>query len=157
MKRHLIISVDHVLCALPLAGTHIVLRMVEMMPPADKRHGLAGAVNVHGEILPVYSVWSLFGLPGRPPRLTDMLVVADAGGRSIALWVEEAHVPPQNPVLPLHTGIPGKAKEVMPGVSLTEEGMFIIKDLLHFIAPEGAAALSGATSRVSGGKGDRHA
>ncbi len=155
MRRHLIFSVDHVLCALPLASTHIVLRMVEMMPPVDKRHGLAGAVNVHGEVIPAYSVWSLFGLPDRSPRLTDRLVVADAGGTSIALWVEEAHVTQQNPVLPPHTGILEKGNEVVPGVSLTDEGMFIIRDLLHFIAPENAPAIREAFTGA-GRKGGRH-
>jgi purine-binding chemotaxis protein CheW len=155
MRRHLIFSVDQVLCALPLAGTHIVLRMVEMMPPADKCHGLAGAVNVHGEVLPAYSVWSLFGLPDRSPRLTDRLVVADAGGTRIALWVEEAHVTQQNPVLPPHTGILEKGNEVVPGVSLTDEGMFIIRDLLRFIAPENAAAIREAFAAAGREKGGR--
>jgi purine-binding chemotaxis protein CheW len=157
MRRHLLFSVDHVLCALPLAGTRIVLRMVRMMPPPDTRHGLAGAVNVHGEILPVYSVWSLFGIPDRSPRLTDMLVVADAGGKSIALWVEEAHVTLQNPVLPPHTEIMEKGKEVVPGISLTDEGMFIIKDLLHFLAPENAAAIRGAYAGAEKRERDRDA
>ena len=157
MRRHLIFSVGHVQCALPLASTHIVLRMVQMMPPADKRHGLAGSVNVHGEVLPVYSVRSLFGLPDHPPRLTDRLVVADAGGKNIAIWVEEAHVPQQNPVLPPHTEILEKGNEVVPGISLTDEGMFIIRDLSHFISPENAADLKGAFARVAEGMGDYHA
>jgi chemotaxis signal transduction protein len=157
MRHHLIFSVDHVLCALPLTSTHIVLRMVQMMPPADNRHGLAGAVNVHGEVLPAYSVRSLFGLPDCSPRLTDRLVVADAGGRSIALWVEEAHVPQQNPVLPPHTEILEKGKEVVPGISLTDEGMFIIRDLLHFISPEYAVDLKEAFARAGEGKDGRHA
>jgi purine-binding chemotaxis protein CheW len=155
MTRHLIFSVDQVLCALPLASTHIVLRMVKMIPPADKRYGLAGSVNVHGEVLPVYSVRSLFGLPDRPPRLTDRLVVADAGGKSIAIWVEEAHVTQQNPVLPPHTEILEKGKEVVPGISLTDEGMFIIRDLSQFVSPENATDLKGAFASAGEGKGDR--
>ncbi len=157
MKHHLIFTVDHVLCALPLDGTRIVLRMVQMMPPAKKRHGLAGAVNVHGEVLPAYSVRSLFGLPDHPPRLTDRLVVADAGGKSIALWVDEAQVTQQNPVLPPHTEILEKGKEVVPGISLTDEGVFIISDLAHFLSPENAAALKGAFTRARERKGSRHA
>jgi purine-binding chemotaxis protein CheW len=157
MLRHLIFSVDHVLCALPLTGTHIVLRMVRIIPPSDKIHGLAGTVNVHGELLPVYSVRSLFGLPDRPPRLTDRLVVADAGGKSIALWVEEAHVTQENPVLPPHTVILEKGREVVPGISLTDGGMFIIGDLLHFISPENATAVREAFASGTEGKGSGHA
>jgi purine-binding chemotaxis protein CheW len=156
MRRHLIFSVDHVPCALPLGSMRIVLRMVQMMPPPDKRHGLAGAVNLHGEILPAYSVWSILGLPDRSPRLTDMLVVADAGGRDVALWVEEAHVTQQNPVLPPHTEIAKNDIEVAPGITLTEEGMFIIRDLLSFLSPENAAALEGALARARKGTGGRH-
>jgi hypothetical protein len=84
-------------------------------------------------------------------------VVADAGGRSIALWVEEAHVPQQNPVLPPQTEILEKGKEVVPGINLTDEGMFIIRDLLHFISPEYAVDLKEAFARAGEGKGGRHA
>ena len=156
MRRHLIFSVDDVPCALPLDSMRIVLRMVRMMPPADKRHGLAGAVNLHGEILPAYSVWSVLGLPDRSPRLTDMLVIADAGGTDVALWVEEAHVTQQNPALPQHTETERDGIEVAPGVTLTDEGMFIIRDLLSFLSPENAAAIKGALTRARKGAGDRH-
>jgi purine-binding chemotaxis protein CheW len=152
MSRYLVFSVEHILCALPLDSTRIVLRMVQLMPPAEKRHGLAGAVNVHGEVLPVFSVRSLFGLPDRPPRLTDRLVVADAGGKSIALWVEEAHIPQQNPVLPPHIEFPEKGKEVVPDISLTDDQVFIIRNLLHFISLENAAALQEAFVRAKAGK-----
>jgi hypothetical protein len=86
-----------------------------------------------------------------------MLVVADAGGKSIALWVEEAHVTQQNPVLPPHTEILEKGTEVVPGISLTDEGMFIIRDLSHFISPDNGADLKGAFTRAGEGMGDRHA
>jgi chemotaxis signal transduction protein len=96
----------------------------------------------------VYSVRSLFCLADRSPRLTDKLVVADAGGRSVALWVDEAHVTQQNPVLPPHTEILEKGQEVLPGISLTDDSMFIITDVSRFLSPENAGALREAFARA---------
>lgn len=141
LKRHLMFSVDHVRCALPLAATRIVLRMVAMTPPLQKKHGLAGTINVHGENLPVYSVRSLFGLRSHLPRLTDRLIVTETGTGRIAFWVDEAHVIQQNPVLPPQTEVLEKVREVVPGISLTDGGVFIIEDPARFISAENAACL----------------
>jgi purine-binding chemotaxis protein CheW len=100
MMRHLLFSVDQIACALPLASIRIVLQMVQLGPVSESRPGLVGTVNLHGQIIPVYSVRSFFGGPDRAPRLTDKLIIVQAGPDCVALWVDETHVIQQSPVLP---------------------------------------------------------
>ena len=69
MMHHLMFSVDHVRCALPLDTVRIVLQMVQLGPAPESRPGLAGTVNLHGQIIPVWSVRSFFGIPDRAPGL----------------------------------------------------------------------------------------
>ena len=57
----LLFSVGRMRCAPPLTAVRIVIPMVQLGP------GLAGTVNLHGQIIPVWSVRSCFGMPDRAP------------------------------------------------------------------------------------------
>lgn len=157
MMRHLLFSVDHTQCAIPLDTVRIVLQMVQLGPAPDSRPGLAGTVNLHGQIIPVWSVRSILGSAERSPRLTDRLIIAGTTPACAALWVDEAHVTQQNPVLPQQTEIPEKGGEVVAGITRTDEGVFIITDLRQFLSPENSASLKAAAADTGDGREARHA
>lgn len=135
MMHHLLFSVDRVRCALPLATVRIVLQMVQPGPAMESHPGLFGTVNFHGQIIPAYSVRSFFGMPDRAPRLTDKLIIAEAGTDSVALWVDDTHVLQQSPV----PAAPAEKMEIRetlaPGVNLTGDGTVLFSDLPLFLQP----------------------
>ncbi|RPI35805.1 MAG: hypothetical protein EHM53_13380 [Methanoregulaceae archaeon] len=133
MMHYLVFSVNHVGCALPVAIVRIVLQMVQLDPAPESRHRLAGTVNLHGQVIPVYSVRSFFGMQDRAPRLTDKLIITQAGSYQAALWVDETHVLQQNPVLPAPAESDGKRHPVVPGVDMTHDGTILFTDLFLFL------------------------
>jgi len=133
MMHHLLFSVDRVQCALPLDNIRIVLQMVQLGPAPESQPDLAGTVNLHGQIIPAWSVRSFFGIPDREPRLTDMLIIAQAGHDCVALWVDETHVIQQSPVLPAPAESVEKGETLVPGVTLTYGGTYIFTDLFRFL------------------------
>jgi purine-binding chemotaxis protein CheW len=148
MMHHLLFSVDHIPCALPLASIRIVLQMVQLAPVSEPRPGLVGTVNLHGQIIPVYSVRSFFGRPDRAPRLTDKLIIVQAGPDCVALWVDETHVIQQSPVLPSPAETVEKGQPLVPGVNLMGEGTFLFSDLPRFLEPGNYTILDTAQCRA---------
>jgi chemotaxis signal transduction protein len=144
MMRHLLFSVDDVRCALPLAIVRVVLQMVQLGPAPKPRPGLAGTVDLHGQIIPVWSVRSFFGIPDRAPQLTDMLIIAEEGPDCVALWVDETHVIQQSSVLPVPAESEEKGQTLVPGVDLTVDGTFLFSDLPRFLEPGTIAVLDRA-------------
>ena len=132
MTHLLFFTVEGLTCALPLAETRQVVGMVELQPETGKRRGGAGTMNLHGRIVPVYSLRSLLGLPDRPPLPTDVLVIAHPDRECVALWADgvrgvrerEVQLPPE----------PDAASP--PGVLLTEDAEIIIHNLDAFLAAE---------------------
>lgn len=96
MVQHFIFMAGDVRCAIPLADIRSVIQMIEMTPAAGPHLGLAGAVNIHGRVLTVYSLRRLLGAVERGPRLSDMLLIAQAGKETIALWIDETRGPPDD-------------------------------------------------------------
>jgi purine-binding chemotaxis protein CheW len=136
MKNQLLFSVDHVQCALPLGTVRIVLQMVQLGPAPKSHPGLAGTVNLHGQIIPVYSVRSFFGMPDRSPRLTDKLIIADTGDACNALWVDDTRVIQMGPVPPGAAESTGVRQPLAPGVDLNSGGTFLFVDLSRYLEPE---------------------
>jgi chemotaxis signal transduction protein len=148
MMRHLFFSVDDVRCAIPLARVSVVLQMVQLGPVPGSRPGLAGTVNLHGQIIPVWSVRSFFGIPDRAPFLTDKLIITGAGPDCVALWVDETHILQQSP---MHTGpadLVEKRQSLVPGVDLTSDNTFLFSDLFRYLEPGTLAVLDAAHGRI---------
>jgi len=133
MMNHLLFSVDRVRCAIPLDKVRIVLQMVLLGPAPESRPDLAGTVNLHGQIIPVWSVRSFFGIPDRAPQLTDKLIIAQSGHDCVALWVDETHVVQQSPVLPAPVENVEKGENLAAGVALISDGTYIFSDLVPFL------------------------
>lgn len=129
MVQLLLFSVEEIHCAIPLADTSHVIRMVRLIKKPDALFGEAGTINHHGKPLTVISIRSLLGVPVSHPRLTDMLIIAQAGSRDVALWVDATSGVQEIPLsseLPVSAG-PGQPE--IPGVRMTADGLRIIRDL----------------------------
>ncbi|MDD1681760.1 MAG: chemotaxis protein CheW [Methanoregula sp.] len=155
MMHHLLFSVDHVRCALPLTSVRIVLQMVQLGPAPESRAGLAGTVNLHGQIIPVLSVRPFFTITDRAPRLTDKLIIAQTGQDCVALWVDETHVIQQSPVLPAPAESVEKSQPVVPGLDLTADGTYFFVDLSRFLE-QGIAAVPGPQAWSADPHGGRY-
>ena len=150
MTHYMKFSADNVRCALPLAGTRIVLRIVRITPPAEKHNGLAGTISFHGETIPVYSLRSLLSLPYRPPHIRDMLIIVHSGTGFLGIWVDEIagvfdSAAPAEPAPP-----------DFPGLYTDSDGTIVIQDLLRFLAHADTAEIPVALvagARKSGGPG----
>ena len=133
MVQVFLFSTGGVRCALPLASIQSVIQMMAMEPPPDTRRELAGTVNLHGRIVPVYSLRELLGMSGRLPRITDMLLIADAGREIIGIWIDQIHsveeltIPSPPKTAGEHGGAPFQ------GITLTPEGIVVITDITAFL------------------------
>lgn len=137
MIHHLLFSVDTVRCALPLRSVRIVLQMVQPgpAPSGNVKPMPVGTVNLHGTIIPVYSVRSFFGMPERTARLTDQLIVAETGNSCTALWVDETHILEQRPVSPA-PNVKAEVKEPLaPGAGRAEDGTILFTDIARYLEP----------------------
>jgi chemotaxis signal transduction protein len=133
MVQLLYFLIDGLQCALPLPDVESVIQMMQITPKEDGTRGLAGSINLHGRILPVYSLRELLGSPDRPPKLSDMLVIVRAGPGSVALWIDETRgVHDLPPIVSGSAGLVRNAPQ-LPGISITDTGI-LIADLPLFLA-----------------------
>jgi len=133
MVQVFLFSTCGVRCALPLAGIQSVIQMMAMEPPMDTRRGLAGTANLHGRIVPVYSLRELLGMPGRPPRISDMLLIAEANGETMGIWIDHIHSVEELTILspPETAGEHGGTP--IQGIALTPDGIVVITDIATFL------------------------
>jgi len=69
MDHYLFFSVGHIRCGIPFSDTVSMIRMVRINTEGRSGNGKTGTINLHGEILEVYSIRELFGYKERPPSL----------------------------------------------------------------------------------------
>lgn len=124
-------SVEGIRGAVPLDETMYLVRMVRIDDSGNKSYGVAGYLNLHGTLIPVYSLRKLFGFADRPPRTTDNLIITRVGDSDVALWVDETFVVRED-YLPVDDDS-GK-EPVIPGVSVLPDGLVVLRDVGRFLA-----------------------
>jgi len=134
MVQQLLFSVGEIQCAIPLAGTSHVIRMVWPGANPGKTPWEAGQINLHGTIIPVLSMRSVFGLELLSPRLTDMLIIAHAGDGDVALWVDVTWGIEGNVLSADLQEITAPAESGIPGLLRTPEGLVLVQDLSLLLA-----------------------
>jgi len=138
MAQLLLFSVGSVSGALPLEETVRVIRMVRPKKgKAGSQPWEAGTINLHGRNLSIVSMRSLFGLNDSGPGLTDMLIIARAGSKEIALWVDSTSGVHDIPLPRDAKGMPQQTFPEGSGVLKTAEGLLVIYDLPGLIASGG--------------------
>lgn len=135
MNDFLLFTVDRRRYALNLAAVRRVVRMVDVTPLPEAPVQVSGVVNWGGEVVPVLDLRRVIGAAPRPYDPADHLLIADAGGRTVALAIDAAE------------GVQSLADEgivsldgVVPGATMSEEiatvagEIVLIWDLGRFLA-----------------------
>jgi purine-binding chemotaxis protein CheW len=84
----IVFTLDGQRCGVALTAVERVARMVEITPLPGVPVFVRGVINVQGEIMPVVDLRLRFGLPARPVRLDDQLIITRFAGRGMALTAD---------------------------------------------------------------------
>ena len=131
--------------ALPLAAVDRVVRATQLTPLPLAPPIVLGAIDVEGDILPVFNVRRRFNLPEHPVEPNDQFLIARMAGRTVVLVIDAALG-----VIEQAAAAMMEAARLVPdlahirGVLRLQEGLVLIQDLEQFLAPDEASALSQA-------------
>jgi purine-binding chemotaxis protein CheW len=127
--------------ALPLHAVERAIPMVEIAPLPGSPTGVRGAVNVHGEAVPVLDLDARLGRPSRERGVRATLLLAHTATRRVALPVDEvlgvvsvarAAIGPPPDAVPAPVG----------GIAALDDGVLLISDVDAFLTAEDEAALA---------------
>ncbi len=142
-----VFSLDDERYALPLVRVQRTIRVVAitLLPKAPAI--VLGIVDVGGTVIPVIDIRKRFNHPPRPVHLSDHLIVATTGKRTVALLVDEA----QGVIARLPDAVV-PAIEILPGLELVdgavklESGLILIHSLDRLLSLEEESAIDRALS-----------
>jgi purine-binding chemotaxis protein CheW len=137
-------------CALVLADVVEVVRVVAMAHLPDAPPLVEGIVNLRGEVVPVFDLRARFGLAPKAVELSDHLLIARAGPRTVAIRVDCARalveVDPRDIDRPVTSG------NALAGVAKLADGLALIHDLATFLSASEAQALDTALVAADRGR-----
>lgn len=150
VMRLTVFGIDSRRYALPVEASERVLPMVAISPLPGAPDVVVGAINLHGEIVPVLDVRRRLGLAPHEYGPEARLLVARSRLRIVALVVDEVFgvtdvdvsaVAPPERVLP---GI-----EHVSGVAAVADGLILIQDLDRFFSLEEERRLDASLAEVT--------
>jgi purine-binding chemotaxis protein CheW len=135
---------------IPVADTAEILRIVAITPLAKAPPIIEGAVNVRGEVIPVFDIRGRFGLPAKPIAPSDNLIVARAGVRRVAIRTDQA----TNVVSLMEDDLADAANltghmDYIAGIAKLPDGLVLIHDLKTFLTAAESQALDDALMDVA--------
>lgn len=140
-----VFSLDGQRYALDLACVQRTIRVVAITSLPKAPSIVLGVIDLGGVIVPVINIRERFNHPSRDALLSDQLLIASTGKRTVALLVDET-----NGVI---TGLPenfSPAGTILPGLELVngavklEDGLILIHDLDSLLSLEEEAAIDNA-------------
>jgi purine-binding chemotaxis protein CheW len=146
----LVFRVDQRRFALPLAVTERVIRAVDVTPLPGAPAIVLGAIDVHGQVVPVLNVRRRFLLPEREVIPSDWFLLAHTTRHTVALVVDESDgvaERPQDEVVASIRIVPGA--EAFPGVVRLDDELVLIHDLERFLSLDEERALDDALKATS--------
>lgn len=149
LRQLIVLELDGRRYALDLRAIDRVVRAVAVTALPGAPSSVAGVIDVQGEVIPLYDLRQRFGLPDRPLRLSDQMVVARTARRRVALWVDEVSdiaTCPASDVLAAEALVPGVT--YVQGVVRLPDGLVLIHDLDRFLSQDEANALDAALARA---------
>lgn len=120
-----------------LAAADRVLPMVAISPLPGAPEVVLGAINVHGDVIPVLDVRRRLGLPAEELGPSARLLVARTGRRIVALPADDVAGVVDvaaNSVVPPESVQPGM--EHVAGVAALSDGLLLIHDLETFFSSD---------------------
>lgn len=139
--------------ALALKAVHRVVRMVEVTPLPRAPEVVLGVIDFEGNIIPVVSMRKRFGSTEGESSLSDQLIVADAGTRSVALVVNSViGVLEQTPEEVTETETIVAGAQYVEGITRLAGGLLFVHDLERFFSREEEQQLDGLAAQAAGAK-----
>jgi purine-binding chemotaxis protein CheW len=149
--RLLVFTLDRQRYALELEAAERVLPMVAVSPLPGCPDVVLGAINVHGDVVPVLDMRRRLGLAAGDYGPRARLVVAHTASRVVALPVDDvtgvAEVPMETVVAPetVHPDI-GHVS----GIGALSDGLLLIQDLDAFLSLDEERRLDEALGKEQG-------
>lgn len=131
--------------ALPLPAAGRVVRAVHVTPLPNAPSIVLGAIDVHGEVLPVLNIRRRFGLPDRAISAADWFLIGNTGRRKVVLVIDHAEGVISRPaaeVVPVHDVSPDL--EYFSGIVRLSDDLILIQDLDRFLTESEERALNDA-------------
>lgn len=119
---------------LSLADVERVIRAVAVTPLAGAPAIIEGVINLHGAIAPVLDLRARFGHRARRMGVDDVLIVARAGHRQVAIRADHAVGLARIDPAELHDPAavtPGGA--LVAGIATLPDGIVLVHDLKTFL------------------------
>jgi purine-binding chemotaxis protein CheW len=149
MPHWVVFSLDAGRYALPLSAVERIVRAVHVTSLPHAPAIVLGAIDVAGQVLPVFDVRQRFGLPQRDIDPADQFLIARTTRRTVVLAIDAAsgvfEYPP-SAVVDAGTLAPGLAH--IRGVIQTADDLVLIHDLEAFLSVNEAEALDAAMNRT---------
>jgi len=132
---------------LPLAAVERVLRAAQFTPLPLAPPIVLGAIDVAGQILPVFNVRGRFRLPERPIDPSDQFLIARTAHRTVVLVIDAAVGVIERPITAMIESerLAPQLAHIRGAISL-QDGLLLIQDLEQFLSPDEASALDEAMS-----------
>ncbi|HEY1725339.1 MAG TPA: chemotaxis protein CheW [Steroidobacteraceae bacterium] len=135
--------------ALPLAAVDRIVRAVQVTELPQAPSVVLGAIDIGGDVLPVFDLRRRFGLPRRAIDPDDQFVIARTATRAVALAIDAASGvigQPESAVIDSASLAPQLAQ--IRGVIPLEDGLVLIQDLERFLSIDEAEALDHAIDQA---------
>jgi purine-binding chemotaxis protein CheW len=146
----LLFRLDDRQCALNLEQVMRVVHAVDVSPLPGSPEVVMGAIDLHGDVVPVFDMRRRFGFSSREIGVEDQFIIARGKNRAVALAVDEVRGivdGAANRIVPAEQVV-GRALDHVDGVVQLEDGLALIHDLDRFLSldeeRELAAALAGS-------------
>lgn len=137
--------------ALALSSVQRCIRVVATTPLPEAPAIVLGIIDLGGVVIPVINLRGRFNHPPRDMLLSDHLLIAETGKRTVALLVDETQG-----VIEVSLESYAPAGEFMPRLELLdgavklEDGLILIHDLERLLSLEEDAAIDRALSAIAG-------
>jgi purine-binding chemotaxis protein CheW len=154
MSNQLVVfTLDERLYALPLARVKRVVRMVEVTPLPKAPGIVLGVINLQGNIIPVMSMRTRFGLLEPEASLSDQIIVADTATRAVGLLVNSVTGVIERTleeVTETEKIVPGA--QYVEGITRTDDGILFIHNVDRFLSVKEEQQLDGLLAVAEGGE-----
>jgi purine-binding chemotaxis protein CheW len=148
-REILVFELDGRRYGLPASEVRELLRAVSIDPLPLSGPAIEGVVNLRGRVIPVLNLRARLGLPARAVVPSDHMIVAQSGGRLLALRVDRAlDLVQLDDEAALAEGTEGAR------VARLADGLAPLLDLRTVLAGEGLPETLGAALNIAAGAGE---